>query len=271
MKIMNLNEILADARSYNLHTHTQFCDGHAQMEEFVKAAIEHGITRLGFTPHSPLPFHTPCNMEKEKVEAYFAEVTRLRREYCGKIDIYAGMEVDFLDEWGPWSEYFAELPLDYKIGSVHFVPTPDGSGEYVDIDGKPERFTENMHKVFDDDVEWVVRKYYEQALKMIERGGFEIIGHLDKVGYNASVFRRGIDREPWYDTLVKREIEGVMDMGYIVEVNTKSWENHGRMFPDERYWDLLRRWGATLVINSDAHYPELINAGREYAMRELGL
>ena len=130
----------------------------------------------------------------------------------------------------------------------------------MDIDGKPERFEENMHKVFGNDVEWVVRKFYEQSLKMIEKGGFDIVGHLDKVGYNASVFRRGIDGEPWYDALVRREIEAIMDFGYIVEINTKSWENHGRMFPDVRYWELLKRWNAPLVVNSDAHYPELINA-----------
>ncbi len=267
---MDLTAIIRGER-YNLHTHTQFCDGHAEMEKFVAAAMGRGITDLGFTPHSPLPFHTPCNMEKTTVDSYFAEIARLRKEYGEKLHIHASMEIDYLDEWGPNNSYFADLPLDYRIGSVHFIQTPDDNGTYVDIDGKPERFEDNMHKVFGDDVEWVVRKFYEQSLKMIEKGGFDIVGHLDKVGYNASVFMAGIDREPWYDALVRREIEAIMDFGYVVEVNTKSWENHGRMFPDVRYWELLKRWNAPLVVNSDAHYPELINAGRDYALRELGL
>ena len=103
---------------YNLHTHTQFCDGHAEMEQFVKAAIEHGIANLGFTPHSPLPFHTPCNMEKEAVDTYFTEIARLRKEYGEKLHIYASMEIDYLDEWGPDNNYFASLPLDYILSQL---------------------------------------------------------------------------------------------------------------------------------------------------------
>jgi len=39
----------------NLHTHTNFSDGSAEPEVYVKKAIELGFTALGFSDHSPLP------------------------------------------------------------------------------------------------------------------------------------------------------------------------------------------------------------------------
>ena len=43
--MFDTNRITQETDLYNLHTHTQFCDGHAPMEEFVTEAIA-----LGFTP-----------------------------------------------------------------------------------------------------------------------------------------------------------------------------------------------------------------------------
>lgn len=53
------------------------------------------------------------------------------------------MEIDYLnDDWGPANDYFQSLPLDYRIGSVHFIPTR--GGDFVDIDGSPDRFVVNL-------------------------------------------------------------------------------------------------------------------------------
>ena len=62
------NRITQETDLYNLHTHTQFCDGHAPMEEFVTEAIALGFTHLGFTPHSPISVESPVNMTREQVQ-----------------------------------------------------------------------------------------------------------------------------------------------------------------------------------------------------------
>ena len=41
---------------------------------------------------------------------------------------------------------------------------------------------------------------------------------------------------------------------------------HHRLFPNERYFKRLKEIGIPVVFNSDAHYPDLINAGRMEAM-----
>lgn len=38
---------------------------------------------------------------------------------------------------------------------------------------------------------------------MVELGGFDILGHADKMHYNASCYRPGLLDEPWYDALVR--------------------------------------------------------------------
>ncbi len=264
--MVNFRHIVAQGNQYNFHTHTQFCDGRAPMEEFVKAAIALGYTYLGFTPHSPIPFHSPCNMGQEQAPAYFDEIARLRMLYGDRLAIYAGMEVDYLNGWGPSHDYFATLPLDYRIGSVHFIPSIDDPSTYVDVDGKPEPFIENMYKYFGGDIEYVVKSFFNQYLKMVDEGCFDVVGHFDKIGRNASHFRPGIEDEPWYRQQVDLLTEAIIAKRCVVEINTKAWEREQRFFPHRRLWLRLKEAGLTLLINSDAHRPELLSSGRDAAL-----
>lgn len=251
---------------YNLHTHTQFCDGHAPMNQFVDAAIELGFTTLGFSPHSPINTESTCNMTTESVAEYLNEIQRLRSLSGPRLRILAGMEIDFTGEQGPADGYFRRLPLDYRIGSIHFIPSLTEPETLVDIDGRFENFEKKMARYFDGDIEWVVRTYFARAVEMLSRGGFDIVGHCDKIALNAGLYRAGIDSEPWFTTLVNDLLDAALDYGYIIEINTKAYERHHRFFPDERYFARLRRQQARLVVNSDAHDPNLLNASRQIAL-----
>jgi len=268
--MFDFKKITQETDLYNLHTHTQFCDGHAKMEEFVVEAIELGFTHLGFTPHSPVSVESPCNMSRLAVQQYLEEIERLRREYGNRINIYAAMEIDFLSEnEGPANDYFRELPLDYSIGSVHFIPAIDNADEMVDIDGKFTAFKARMAKHFDNNIEYVVKKFFSQMMVMVEMGGFDIVGHMDKIGFNASQFRENIDEEPWYDKLVIDLFENIMDHHLTVEINTKAWLQRNRFYPNLKYFGMLKRFNAPVVVNSDAHYPTLLNSGRMEAIKLL--
>lgn len=260
--MIDLLGIASSTTKYNFHSHTQFCDGRAPMESFVIEAIKQGFTHYGFSPHSPVPFPSSANMSAEDVPLYLDEVARLKMKYQHQINLYASMEIDFVEGWGPTHPFFKSLPLDYRIGSVHFIPSFINPDEMVDIDGRYDNFKKKMTEYFNDDIEAVVCSYYDQSLKMIESGGFDIIAHCDKIGNNASCHRPGIDKEEWYDKLVLRNFEAIMDHNYVIEINTKAWDNFKRFFPNERYFKLIKQYNAPVVFNSDAHYPELINAGR---------
>ncbi len=270
--MFDFNRITQETDLYNLHTHTQFCDGHAAMEEFVVEAIASGITHLGFSPHSPISVDSPCNMSRESVPVYLAEVERLRKAYGDRINIYAAMEIDYVSVGdGPAADYFLQLPLDYRIGSVHFIPAIDNPDLMVDVDGKFTAFKTRMSKHFNGDIEYVVKTFFSQMVAMIEEGGFDIVGHMDKIGFNASQYRDSIDEEPWYDKLVIDLFECIMDHHLVIEVNTKSWLQRNRFYPNLKYFGMLKRFNAPVVVNSDAHYPTLLNSGRLEAIKLLNV
>ena len=270
--MIDFNQITRETDLYNLHTHTQYCDGHATMEEFVVEAIAQGFTHLGFTPHSPISVESPVNMTKEQVNDYLNEMERLRKVYGDRINLYASMEIDYVAMGdGPASDYFQQLPLDYRIGSVHFIPAINDPSEMVDIDGKFQSFKQRMDKYFDGDIEYVVRTFFSQMMAMVEEGGFDIVGHMDKIGFNASMYREGIDEEPWFDKLVIDLFENIMDHQFIIEINTKAWLQRNRFYPNLKYFGMLKRFNAPVVVNSDAHYPTLLNNGRLEAIKLLNV
>lgn len=258
-------KIASETSLYNFHSHTQFCDGRASMEEMTHAAIDCGMSHYGFTPHAPIACPSPCNMSREAVKPYLDEFHRLKDTHSQDIDLYVGMEIDFLSrDFGPHIDYFQRLDLDYRLASVHFVPTQDGVP--VDCDGSFERFKCRLHDAFHDDLRYVVEKFYEQELTMIELGGFDVLGHFDKIGHNASLARQDIEEQHWYQALIDDVISLAHDRRLIVEVNTKAFDQHNRLFPNARFIEKVINANIPIIVNSDAHYPDKINAGRKQAL-----
>ncbi len=252
----------------NYHSHCSFCDGRAPFEEFVKEAIRQGFYSYGVSSHAPLPFPTQWTMEWEQMEAYLDEFNNLRQKYADEIELYVGLEIDYLNkESNPSVARFTELPLDYRIGSVHLLY--DAAGEVVDIDCSPAVFKERVDRHFNGDVLRVVRMYFDRLFRMVELGGFDILGHADKMHYNASCYHPGLLDEPWYEALMKDYFSLVASRGYLVEINTKAYDSLGTFYPNSRYWELMKEYQIKILVNSDAHYPERINAGRMEALRLL--
>lgn len=252
----------------NYHSHCSFCDGRAPLEEFVKEAIRQGFYSYGVSSHAPLPFPTQWTMEWEQMEAYLDEFKNLRSKYADEIELYVGLEIDYLnEESNPSVARFTELPLDYRIGSVHLLY--DAAGEVVDIDCSPAVFKERVDRHFNGDVLRVIRMYFDRLFRMVELGGFDILGHADKMHYNASCYHPGLLDEPWYEALMKDYFSLVASRGYLVEINTKAYDSLGTFYPNSRYWELMKEYQIKVLVNSDAHYPERINAGRMEALRLL--
>lgn len=252
----------------NYHSHCSFCDGRAPFEEFVKEAIRQGFYSYGVSSHAPLPFPTQWTMEWGQMEAYLDEFKNLRSKYADEIELYVGLEIDYLnEESNPSVARFTELPLDYRIGSVHLLY--DAAGEVVDIDCSPAVFKERVDRHFNGDVLRVVRMYFDRLFRMVELGGFDILGHADKMHYNASCYHPGLLDEPWYEALMKDYFSLVASRGYLVEINTKAYDSLGTFYPNSRYWELMKEYQIKVLVNSDAHYPERINAGRMEALRLL--
>lgn len=252
----------------NYHSHCSFCDGHAPIASFVEEAIRQGFVSYGISSHAPLPFPTRWTMNHEQMPDYLAEITRLKSLYSDQIELYAGLEIDYLNETSnPASPYFQELPLDYRIGSVHMLQA--SSGEYVDIDTRPEQFAENLHTYFDNNLRQLTTAYFEKQIRMVQGGGFDFVGHADKMLDNARYCQADITEQGWCKDLIRTYFEQIAAQAIPVEINTKKYLRAGIFFPDRRYFSLLKELHIPVLVNSDAHFPATISSGRPEALQAL--
>ncbi len=252
----------------NYHSHTEFCDGRASMAEIANAAFNAGFKTWGVSPHSPICCPSGANMKAEDVGEYIREASRLKEVYRDKMCILKGMEIDYVShEFGPHIEYFQALPLDYRIGSVHFVRTREGKP--VDVDGPAERFLKFLESEYEGDIDYVARTYFKMELEMLELGGFDIIGHLDKIGDNGSHAKSDLESQSWYEEYVDKVIAKAVEKNVIIEINTKKFNICNRFFPAERWWPYLKKYNAKLVLSTDAHYPDKVDAGYSEAYERL--
>lgn len=253
----------------NYHSHTSFCDGKAPMESFIQEAIREGFTSYGVSSHAPLPFLTRWSIDNpEETERYLQEFHRLKQVYGDRIDLYIGLEIDYMDEQhNPANAYFQNLPLDYRIGSVHLLHSTEG--EIIDIDTHPDIFQDNVERHLGGDLRQVVLTYFDKLMRMIELGGFDFVGHADKISYNAQCCKPGILEQKWYRDKIHDYFTFIAEQGVMIEVNTKTLHRNGFLYPNREHFGLIHQLGIPVVVNSDAHVPELINSGRPEALQWL--
>ena len=265
----------------NYHSHSSFCDGHSSMEEFVIEAIKQGFSSYGFSSHAPLPYHTRWNMDAENLHAYLDEFRRLKSKYISEIELYVGLEIDYLTEsYNAKSPFFSSLELDYRIGSLHTICRVDSEHSLTgnaddmelsifEIDCSAEKFSNIVNHHFDGDVVKVTNLYIDRLMAMVSLGGFDIVGHADKMHSLSDVMMPGLSNQPWYKNRMKEYFRLIAEKGYMVEMNTKKLNNAGLFFPDASWYTFLHELGIPIVVNSDSHYLDKINNGRYEGLRFL--
>lgn len=265
---VDLRKIVESTSHYNLHAHSQFCDGRDTMQDIARAAKDAGMEYFAFTPHSPICVESSCNMDASRMDEYLALASSLREKYDPEMKVLTSLEIDYIGpDFGPHIDYFQKLPLDFQLGSVHFVPNQEGIP--VDCDGKYDNFAENLRVMYNGDLRYVVEKYFEQVLNMLEKGGVDLLGHFDKIAGNASGADPGIEDNPWYEALIDDVISHVKGTDIVVEINTKAFVDRGRFYPAQRWWPKLIEAGLTLAVDSDTHYATKVEESREEAFSRL--
>lgn len=201
-------------------------------------------------------------------DAYICEIQTLKLKYAGQIELYLGMEIDYLTaDHNPSSPFFQNLPLDYRIGSVHLLENI--CGQLEDMDVSAERFQKKIMECFGGDLKAAVIAYFDKLMRMVEAGGFDIIGHADKISMNASFCQPDITEQRWYHDKIREYFTLVAEKEVMMEINTKAYAHTGFFFPNRRHFDLIRELGIPVQVNSDAHFPEKINDGRAEALMAL--
>ncbi len=255
----------------NYHTHCRYCDGFGEPEEYVQEAIKQGFSAIGFSSHAPLPFYVDFVMENDRLDEYCASIRALRKKYRGQIEIYLGLEIDYVPGMvGPASSRFADLGLDYTIGSVHLIRN-DQSGEFLGVDGTPEEYERLIYEVCGGEMAKFGAKYFSMIRTMVREHRPGIVGHLDllkKLNRANKYFR---EEEPWYRAEIVQTLAVVAQAGSVLEVNTGGISRGYIDVPYPSQWVLAeaKKLGIPVTISSDAHRPQNVASYFEIAVNSL--
>lgn len=222
------------------HMHSTYSDGRSLPEEYIKSAIDAGLNEIGFSEHLTL-FRDPeeWNMNPENLTTYIDHIEKLRKETLN-IRIKTGLEVDFFPGREKEIRTFVEnLPLDYLIGSVHFM------GERT-VDFGPEFYA---GKSFDS----LFESYFEIVCAAIESEIFDIIGHCDLI----RIF--GYKTDGNMEHLYRKLAKTMKKHNVVFEVNTNGRNRPlADFYPDRKYLSVFRKENVPVCVNSDAHMPSRV-------------
>lgn len=245
----------------NYHTHSEYCDGVGKPEEYVKTALRKGFTALGFSGHAPLPFPNSWTMDDENLPIYLNEIQRLKKQYGDRIEIYLGVESDYLDEkHNALSSEVQALNLDYQISSVHMLQDRN-DGEYYSVDGPPDELQHLIRQTFGGSVQDFIGAYYQQVQRMVTTGGFDIIGHLDLIKKHNRQLGFFSEEESWYRKIIEETLEAIAGSGLMLEVNTGAISRGYTREPYPSPWiiELCAQADIPVILTADAHKPEHID------------
>jgi histidinol-phosphatase (PHP family) len=203
---------------------------------------------------------------------YLNEINRLKEKYKDRIEIYTGLEIDYLDDtYNASIPYFQDLPLDFRISSVHFMPwkAPLLEENMTCIDGSTDEFLIAVEERYQGSIRSAVQSFYHSSMRMVELGGFDIVGHMDKIYMNAGRHADFDIKADWYHKLVETFIDLIAEKELIVEINTKNYLRKQQTFPHTDLFSLLYKHRIPVMVNTDSHFPDLINAGRTDVLKLL--
>lgn len=240
---------------FDLHTHTTYCDGKDTPEEMVRAALDKGLSCIGFSGHGYAPYDLDCCMTREGEAAYRAELAALREKYAGRIHILCGVERDY------WSEADA-APYDYVIGSVHYVKK---DGALLCVDNTPEISRAAVEEHFGGDWYALAETYFETVSDVADKTRCQIIGHFDLVSKFNERERFFDERHPRYVAAWRAALDRLLPTGVPFEINTGAMSRGWRTaaYPNADMIGYIRDHGGRLVLSSDSHSKQTLCFGFE--------
>jgi histidinol-phosphatase (PHP family) len=218
----------------------------------VEEAINRGFRVIGFSSHAPTPCHNPWAMKEECVKIYLKTIEDLKKVYKDKIEIYTGLEIDYLNS--DRRSIFEKYHLDYQIGSIHLAHDLKNN-TYYSIDGSEKEFKKTLMEFFTGDIQRFVYWYYSQVIKMLEQHKPQILGHLDVIKKHNTEKKYFSEDEEWYKYQLHKTLDVVKRNGTIVEVNTGGMVRGfiKETYPSKWVIEECKKRDIQIMVNSDAH------------------
>jgi len=253
----------------NLHTHTTYCDGALSPEEMIKAALNKGLTSIGFSEHSYVPFDIHYSMGFNETQNYINEINSLKEKYDGKIEVFLGLEQDYYTQFVPDG-------LDYTIGTLHYTCV---GGEYASVDAGTSQQKLLVERLFGGDFYAFAEDYYSVFSNIAKKTNADIIGHFDLVSkYNldSCLFD---EMNPRYLSAATSAMDEILNDCNLFEVNTGAMYRLGKPYPYPSHHLLkhLKARGGEVILSSDTHdpnslgymFPEMLELLKTYGFKHI--
>ena len=223
----------------NYHTHTHRCrHASGSEEEYVQAALQMGMTTLGFSDHTPYWFgcdyYSTYRMFPEQLTDYVETVLALRKQYAGKIQMPLGLEAEYYPKYFPeMLQKGKDAGIEYLLLGQHFGGNEMGE-HYC---GRPTAD------------EAILKQYCHQVADAMYTGLFSYLAHPDLFYYTGSRKK--------YGEHMRVICRAAKDCGLPLEINLLGIYS-GRNYPNPVFWELAAEEGCTAVLGRDAHSAEQI-------------
>jgi histidinol-phosphatase (PHP family) len=232
----------------------------ATVEKYCRVAEKRDINEICFTTHLILSGpDIQHGISPDKISKYLDEIQRA--QYDTRIKLRCGLEIDwFPDVERQIESIIDEYPLDYSLGSMHYVRD-------IDIGSRRHSPVFFLGKAIDEALDI----YFEEWIKAVESGLFDVMAHPD-------YFRKylGLTHEMpilWenYGSKVYDAIDSLKQYDVGIEINSSGWR-HGikDVYPILGFLRVARKAGVDkVVMGSDCHRVEDLGVNTIKAARRL--
>lgn len=231
------------------HMHTQFSDGHHTHEEMIYSAEVSGFTEIGFSDHISLK-PVGWAMDLTRIPELIDTITHIQRR-SNLLTVRFGAEVDYIPGLVEDTRRLLQtLPLDYVIGSVHFI---DDWNFDTDTNG------------YDSiDVNIFYRTYFRLISEAARTGIFDIIGHVDLAKKFAVYPTFKLNK------LYEETARVFSECGVVVELNTSGRNKPcAEFYPSVDFLEVLHHYHVPITLGSDAHVEQNIGQYFDEAVKLL--
>jgi histidinol-phosphatase (PHP family) len=221
------------------HVHSQWSDGTETIAEVIAGAARQPLLEIGISDHLVMPPNrepVPWSIPPHRFEDYLAEIVEAGSG--SRIPVRVGVEVDFFPEqMGTILDMLTNRPIDYLIGSVHFV------------DGFPvDESAAHWEALHPADVDNIWRGYWRRVEEMARTHVFHLAGHLDLPKKFAFQPSQSLDSE------LCPALDAIRAAGMTIELNTSGWDKPCReAYPSEDILTKAIARGIPIMISADAH------------------
>ncbi len=227
---------------FHLHSCLSF-DSESKPADIVSAAEKSGLREICFTDHFD------HNSDKNKAHNIFtteAYENTFKGLVSSKIKVRHGVEFG-LTSWNrnELLRLNSSLPLDFVIGSVHFV----GGYDPYEKEYWSGRDTKEGFEV-----------YLRGVLECVKlHDAFDVLGHINYACKSPNIPTKMQLLYKDFSDIVDEIMKILIENGKGIEVNTSGYDRVGEFLPSAEYLRRFRELGGEIVtVGSDAHTIERV-------------